>query len=71
MDEKTVSQMRADVIERFINLETRMNAIISQHYFGKFYKPFFLEVLYDEHFTFGLRRGILEKTVPDIDGDRK
>lgn len=66
MDTPTLSQMRAEVIEKFINLETIINAIISQHYFGKVHKPFFLEVLYDQHCTFGLKRSILEKIIPNL-----
>jgi maltodextrin utilization protein YvdJ len=44
-----------------------MNAIISQHYFKKVVWPFFLEVLYDEYFSFALRRRILEKIAKDVD----
>jgi len=67
MEEKTLSQMRAEVIEKFINIETIINAIISQHYFGNVNKQFFLEVLYDQNFNFALRHSILEKIVPDLD----
>jgi len=67
MDEQALSQARGEVIEKFINLETLINAIISQHYFGKLIQPFFLEVLYDEYCTFGLKRRILTKIVPNID----
>lgn len=66
MDKQTLSQMRSEVIEKFINLETIINAIISQHYFRKVYMPFFFEVLYDEYCSFALKRRILEKIVPDI-----
>lgn len=66
MEEKTVSLMRAEVIEKFINLQTIINAIISQHYFKKVYMPFFFEVLYDEYCSFALKRRILEKIVPDL-----
>jgi len=67
MDEQTLSQARAEVIEKFINLEWLINAIISQHYFSRVYLPFVLEVLYDERCTFALRRSVLEKIVPDLD----
>ena len=63
--------MRAEVIEKFINVETIINAIISQHYLKRLVMPFLLEVLYDEYFSFALRRRILEKilnkSVPDYD----
>ena len=67
MDEQVVSQARAEVIEKFINLEWLINLIISQHYFGKVYRPFILEVLYDENCSFILRRRILEKIIPGLD----
>ena len=67
MDKQGLCQARAEVIEKFINLEWLVNAIISQHYFGKVMLPFVLEVLYDEYFSFGLKRGILQKIVRDID----
>ena len=50
--------------ERFINIETMINAIISQHYFKKVPLNFYLEVLYDEYFSFALRRRILENDNP-------
>jgi len=60
-------ERRAEVIERFINIEQVVNAIISQHYFGKQALPFILRVLYDEGFNFGMKRRILEKIVPELD----
>jgi len=47
-----------------------VNAIISQHYFKKVLKPFLLEVLYDEYFSFGLKRRILLKIIPDLDNKK-
>ncbi len=61
MDKDKISKHRAEVIERFINIEWMINAIISQHYLKKVRKSFMLEVLYDEYFNFGLKRRILEK----------
>jgi hypothetical protein len=55
------------VIERFINIEWIINAIICQHYFKRVIKPFILEVLYDEYFSFALKRRILEKIVEDLE----
>ena len=64
---EALSKYRSEVIEKFINAEMIINAIISQHYFKKVLKPFLLEVLYDEYFSFGLKRRIIEKIIPDID----
>ncbi len=70
MDSDSLSKYRSEVIERFINIETMINAIISQHYFKKVLKNFYLEVLYDEYFTFGLKRRILEKIIKDTDSQK-
>lgn len=61
MDPGKLSKFRAEVIEKFINLEFLLNAIISQHYFGRISRQFLLDVLYDEYFSFALKRRILEK----------
>jgi len=70
MNKDNISKYRAEVIERFINIEWLINALISQHYFKRVIKPFLLEVLYDEHFGFGLRRSILKKIIKDIDNQK-
>ena len=70
MDKEKLSKYRAEVIERFINVEWLINAIISQHYFKRVLMPFLLEVLYDEQFSFSLRRKILKKIVKGIDNKR-
>jgi hypothetical protein len=67
MDKGELSKYRAEVIERFINIEWMINAIISQYYLKKVIKPFILEVLYDEYFSFALRRRILEKILKKTD----
>jgi len=67
MDKDELSKYRAEVIERFTNIETLLDAIICQHYFKKMLMSFYLEVLYDEYFSFGLKRRILEKIVKNID----
>ena len=64
------SKYRSEVIERFINLEWLLNAIITQYYFKRIVSSFLFEVLYDEYFSFALKRRILEKIIPDIDGQR-
>ena len=71
MDEEALSKARANVIEKFIVIDNLINAIISQHYFKKVSIGFVLDVLYDEYFSFGLKRSILEKIVPDIDQGKR
>jgi hypothetical protein len=65
-----LKEKRGEIIEKFINIESMMNAIISQHYFKKVVRQFYLEVLYDEYFSFGLRRRILEKILTKIDNGK-
>jgi len=67
MDKDKVSKYRAEVIERFINVEWIINAIISQYYLKKVRKSFLFEVLCDEHFSFALRRSILKKIIKNVD----
>jgi len=67
MNDNNISKYRSEVIERAINIEWIMSAIICQHYFKKVIMPFLLEVLYDEYFSFALKRRILEKIVKDFD----
>lgn len=63
---KTLEQ-RGIVIERFINIDTILNALISLHYFKKVSTNFILEVLYDEYFSFALKRRIVQKIIPNLD----
>jgi hypothetical protein len=70
MDNDRISGYRSEVIEKTINIEWLMSAIISQHYFKRVMKPFLLEVLYDEYFSFALKRRILEKIVENLDGKK-
>ena len=70
MDKKTLSKYRSEVIEKFINIEWAISVIISQHYFKRVLKGFALEVLYDEYFSFALKRRILQKIIPDLDNKK-
>jgi hypothetical protein len=63
-----ISPLRGEVIEKTINVEWLMHAIISQHYFGHVRLDFVSEVLYDESFPFALKRRILLKICPDLQG---
>ena len=67
MDKDKVSEYRSEVLEKFINIEWIINAIISHHYFKRLMKSFVLEVLYDEYFSFALKRRILEKIIKNVD----
>ena len=67
VEHEDLSKTRTEVIEKFINLEMIINTIISQHFFGYVKTGFLFDVLYDEYFTFGLKRRILEKIVSNID----
>ena len=60
---ENISKYRSEVIEKFINIEWIINMIISFHYFGVLKENFSYDVLYDEYFSFGLKRRILEKVL--------
>jgi hypothetical protein len=62
-----IQQKRGEVIERTINVEMIVDAIICQNYFKRVVAPFLFEVLNDEYFSFGLKIRILEKVLPDSD----
>lgn len=66
-DKTSISKYRSEVIERSINIEALMDSIISQHYFKRVVMEFLLEVLYDEYFSFALKRRIIEKIIDNID----
>jgi hypothetical protein len=59
LEDQDIKKLRAEVIDKFINLETLMDAVITQHYFHQTHKQFMYEVLYDEYFSFALKRNIL------------
>ena len=61
-----ISNYRAEVIERSINIEWIINGIISQHYFKHVNTNFLFEVLYDQNITFALKRNILEKILQSL-----
>jgi hypothetical protein len=61
MEPRELSEARATVIERAINVEGLLDVIISQHYLGRVTKSFLFDVLYDEYFSFGLKVKIFGK----------
>ena len=61
MGDKSISEMRSEVIENFIGLEGCVDSVIGIHYLGRLSMAFYHEVLYDEYFSFGLKVRILEK----------
>ena len=66
---KSISSLRAEVIERTIQLETIICVIISTHYLGMARSDFIFDFLYDEYCSFALKRRILLKTCPELSGD--
>lgn len=64
-----ISALRAEVIEKTINVEWLIHAIISQHYFGQVRIGFVSEVLYDEYCSFALKRRIVLKLCPTLRGE--
>ncbi len=67
MENRSISEKRSEVIEKFINIELIISSIISQHYFKKVIYEFYFEVLYDEYFSFALKRRILEKIIEKVE----
>lgn len=61
MSKEEIISQRGEIINKFINIEWIINAIISQWYMGKVEKEFVMEVLYDAYFSFSLKRRIIEK----------
>lgn len=64
-----ISLLRSDVIEKTINIEWMIHAIISQHFFGAVKLDFVSTVLYDEYCSFSLKRRILLKICPELAGN--
>lgn len=65
----SISALRAEVIEKTINVEWIIHSIISQHYFGQVRIGFVSEVLYDEYCSFALKRRIVLKLCPTLQGE--
>ena len=63
-----ISLLRAEVIDKSINIEWLINSIISQHFFGKPRIDFVSLVLYDEYCSFALKRRVLIKIKPELAG---
>ncbi|MEP6879876.1 MAG: hypothetical protein ABI865_13615 [Nitrosospira sp.] len=62
----SLSTMRADVIEKFLEIENLVNALISHHYFGFLHGSFLFNFLYDEYCSFALKRNVLLKICPEL-----
>lgn len=69
MDKQEISECRAEVITKFLDLERMVNIIISEYYLGAISGNFLIDVLYDPFFSFGLKLNILGKigTVKESD----
>ncbi len=61
---KKISEYRSEIIEKFINIEWLINAIISQYYLKRVVRNFLFDVLYDVNCSFALKRNILKKIDP-------
>lgn len=70
VESKTLSKYRSEVIEKFINTEGFIDMIISQKYFHHVNLPFVKEILFDEYFSFALKRRILEKIIPNLNKEQ-
>jgi hypothetical protein len=64
----SVTDLRAAVIEKAINLEWLIHAVISQHFFGRVRMDFVANLLYDEYCSFALKRRVLVKICPELSG---
>jgi hypothetical protein len=69
-DQNDQRRKRGEVIEKTINIEVIIDAIICQAYLKRVVASFTFEVLNDEQFSFGLKVRILEKILPDPDSKR-
>lgn len=63
---KRISEYRSEVIEKFINIEWLINAIISQYYLKRVDKSFLFDILYDVNCFFALKRNVLQKIAPSF-----
>jgi hypothetical protein len=61
LEDQQINELRTELIDKFINLETFVDAVITQHYFHQISDKFLFEVLYDENFSFSLKHNILKK----------
>lgn len=69
MDIPSVTKTRAEVTEGFIQIETLVGKIITDYYFGQnntMSLLFMLEMLYDEHCTFAMKRSVLRKVLDAV-----
>ena len=71
MDNNDLGVKRGEVVEKFINIETLLSCIISQHYLGRADYHFMYEVIHDEHFSFALKRRVFEKILKKTENQNK
>ena len=59
---KRTAELRGNVVNRFAQVESMIDIVIALYYLGgSLTKEFHDDVLTDEHFSFALRRSLLEK----------
>ncbi len=69
MEISKVAKTRAEVTEDFIQIETLVGTIITDYYIGQnnpIAPLFMLEMLYDEHCTFAMKRSVLRKVLDGV-----
>ncbi len=66
MEDTELNQARTAVVEKFIEVETLLNASISYYFFKRVDPSFFFKVLYDPFFSFHLRVNIFNKIVKEL-----
>src|SRR4030066_413481 len=61
-------EQRGDIIERAANIESMIGCVLSMKYFGRVRKCFTFDLLADEYCPFALKRRVLLKLVPELNG---
>ncbi len=70
MDRTRFWYLRNNVLDKFNNVETMINLIISNYYFNETNKDFIFRVLHNSYFQTILRIDLFSKMIKDSDKDR-
>jgi len=65
------SKYRDEILNKFGNIESIIEAVISQHYFVKVRRDFLLEVLGDEYFSTGIKIRVLLKVTKSLNCEKE
>lgn len=71
LNSSNFSKYRDEILNKFGNIESIIEAVISQHYFSKVRREFLLEVLGDEYFSTGLKIRVLLKVAKKLDCEKE